>query len=55
MHEEVVVLYYRNQRDLMQLFQSKKPIRYKWVYRVKHNAYGGVSMYRARLAAKQHV
>ena len=38
--------------DLVQLPKDKKPIGCKWVYKVKHNMDGSVSMYKARFAAK---
>ena len=34
------------------LLEGKKAIGCKWVYKIKHNAYGLVSRYKARLVAK---
>ena len=39
--------------DLVQLpTKDKKPIGCKWVYKVKHNADGSVSTYKARIVVK---
>jgi hypothetical protein len=38
--------------ELVTLPKEKKTIRCKWVYKVKHNAYGSMSKYKTRLVAK---
>ena len=52
MDEEMAALDENATRDLVQLPKDKKPIGYKWVYKVKHNADGNVSRYKARFVAK---
>ena len=38
--------------DLVPLPKDKKAIGCKWVYKIKHNANGSISRYKARLVAK---
>ncbi len=38
--------------ELVALPRDKKAIGCKWVYKVKHNAYGSMSKYKIRLVAK---
>ena len=52
MDEEMAALDKNDTWDLVQLTRDKKPIGYKWVYKVKHNAVGSVSRYKARIVAK---
>ena len=52
MDEEMVALDENVTWDLVQFLKDKKPIGYKWVYKVKYNADGSVSRYKARLVAK---
>ena len=44
MDKELVVLDANHTWELMSLPHDKKAIGYKWVYKVKHNADGSVSM-----------
>jgi hypothetical protein len=52
MDEEMAALDANVTWELVVLPKDKKIIRCKWVYKVKHNAYGSVSRYKARLVAK---
>ncbi len=52
MDEEMAALDVNATWELVVLPKDKKAIRCKWVYKVKHNAYGYVSRYKARLVAK---
>ena len=40
--------------ELMPLPHDKKAIGCKWVYKMKHNANGSMSKYKARLVAKEY-
>ncbi|MCO5569069.1 hypothetical protein L7F22_022776 [Adiantum nelumboides] len=52
MNEEMDALYGNETWELVPLPKGKKPIGYRWVYKVKHNSNGSVSRYKARLVAK---
>ncbi|MCO5588026.1 hypothetical protein L7F22_041980 [Adiantum nelumboides] len=52
MDEEMVALDVNETWELVPLPKGKKSIGCKWVYKVKHNAYGSISRYKARLVAK---
>ena len=52
MDEEMVALYGNDTWDLSTLPKDKKTIGNKWVYKVKHNSDGSISMYKAKLVAK---
>ncbi len=52
MDEEMVALDANATWELVALPRDKKAIGCKWVYKVKHNAYGYVSKYKIRLVAK---
>jgi hypothetical protein len=50
--EEMVALDANATWELVALPRDKKAIGCKWVYKVKHNAYGSMSKYKIRLVAK---
>jgi hypothetical protein len=50
--EEMAALDANATRELVVLPKDNKVIGCKWVYKVKHNAYGSVSRYKARLVTK---
>ncbi len=52
MDEELATLDANAIWELVALPKDKKTIGCKWVYKVKHNAYGCVNRYKARLVAK---
>jgi len=52
MNEEMVALDVNATWELVALPKDKKVIGCKWVYKVKHNADGFVSRYKARLVTK---
>jgi hypothetical protein len=52
MDEDMAALDVNATWELVALPKDKKAIGCKWVYKVKHNAYGSVSRYKARLVAK---
>ncbi|MCO5606801.1 hypothetical protein L7F22_060992 [Adiantum nelumboides] len=52
MNEEMDALYGNEMWELVPLPKGKKPIGCRWVYKVKHNSYGSVSRYKARLVGK---
>jgi hypothetical protein len=52
MDEEMATLDANATWELVALPKDKKVIRCKWVYKVKHNANGYVSRYKARLVTK---
>jgi hypothetical protein len=52
MDEDMAVLDPNATWELVALPKDKKPIGCKWVYKVKHNADGYVSRYKAKLVAK---
>ncbi|MCO5583443.1 hypothetical protein L7F22_037354 [Adiantum nelumboides] len=52
MNEEMDALYGIETWELAPLPKSKKPIGYRWVYKIKHNSDGSVNRYKARLVAK---
>ena len=52
MDEEMAALDANYTWELMPLPHDKKAIDYKWVYKVKHNADGFMSMHKASLVAK---
>jgi hypothetical protein len=54
MDEEMAVLDANATWELVALPKDKKAIGCKWVYKVKHNADGSVSRYKARLVAKDY-
>jgi hypothetical protein len=54
MDEEMVALDANATWELVALPEDKKGIGCKWVYKVKHNADGSVSRYKARLVAKSY-
>ena len=51
MDEEMAALDANHTCELMSLPHDKKAIGCKWVHKVKHNAEGSVSRYKARLVA----
>ncbi|MCO5548205.1 hypothetical protein L7F22_001662 [Adiantum nelumboides] len=54
MKEEMDALYGNETWELVPLPKCKKPIRYRWVYKVKHNNDGSVSRYKAKLVTKRY-
>ncbi|MCO5574616.1 hypothetical protein L7F22_028405 [Adiantum nelumboides] len=52
MNEKMDALYGNETWELVPLPKGKKPIGYRWVYKVKHTSDGSVSRYKARLVAK---
>ncbi|MCO5613414.1 hypothetical protein L7F22_067690 [Adiantum nelumboides] len=54
MDEEMDVLDVNETWELVPLPEGKKSIGCKWVYKVKHNADGSISRYKARLVAKSY-
>jgi hypothetical protein len=54
MDEEMAALHANAIWELVTLPKDKKTIGCKWVYKVKHNADGFVSKYKARLVAKDY-
>jgi hypothetical protein len=52
MDEEMAILDANATWELVALPEDKKAIGCKWVYKIKHNANGSVSRYKARLVAK---
>ena len=52
MHEEMAALDANETWDLVSLTKGKNVIGCKWVYKVKHNANGSISRYKARLWLK---
>ena len=50
MDEEMVALDANHTWELMPLSHDKKAIGYKWVCKVKHNADGSMSKYKARFS-----
>ncbi|MCO5571170.1 hypothetical protein L7F22_024904 [Adiantum nelumboides] len=51
MNEEMDALYGNETWEFVPLSKGKKPIGYKWVYKVKHKSDGSVSRYKAKLVA----
>ena len=54
MDEEMAALDANETWDLVLLPKGKNVIGCKWVYKVKHNADGSISRYKARLVAKDY-
>jgi len=52
MDEEMAMLDANATWELIALLKDKKTIGCKWVYKVKHNASGSMSIYKRRLVAK---
>jgi len=52
MDEEMATLDVNATWELVALLEDKKAIGCKWVYKVKHNANGSMSRYKARLVTK---
>ena len=52
MEEEMHALAERETLDLVDTPKAVKPIRCRWVYKVKYNTEGSVNRYKARLVAK---
>ncbi|MCO5577288.1 hypothetical protein L7F22_031115 [Adiantum nelumboides] len=52
MNEEMDALYDNETLEFVPLPKGKKPIGYRWVYKVKHNSDSTISKYKARLVAK---
>ena len=52
MAAEIVAFVANHTWTLTPLLVSKKPIRCKWVYKIKYKADGSVERYEARLVAK---
>jgi len=52
MVEEITVLEKNDTCSLEDLLVGKKPISYKWVYRVKYNTDGRIQRYKARLVIR---
>jgi hypothetical protein len=55
MEEEMHALAENETWDLVDAAKGVKPIRCKWVYKVKYNADGSINRYKARLVAKGYV
>ena len=52
MNEEMHALCKNETWDLVPASPQKKAIKFRWIYKVKYNAYGSVNRYKARLVAK---
>ena len=52
MMEEMVALVRNKTWEMIPLPPNKKLIRYKWVFTIKHKAYGSIERYKARLVAQ---
>ena len=50
--EELESMYKNNVWDLVELPTGYKPVRCKWVFKMKHMAQGEIERYKARLVAK---
>jgi len=55
MDEEMAALDVNATWELVVLLKDNKTIGCKWVYKIKHNVDGYVSIYKARLVAKGYV
>lgn len=52
MKEELDALKSNNTWSIVKLLYNKKPIGYKWIYKVKYNSNEEIDRYKARLVAK---
>ena len=50
--EELKSMYKNNVWDLLELLAGCKPVRCKWVFKIKHMTQGEIEWYKARLVAK---
>ena len=55
MEEEMHALAENESLDLVDALKGVKPIRCRWLYKVKYNTDGSISGYKARLVAKGYV
>ena len=55
MEEEMHSLAENETWDLVDALKGVKPIRCRWVYKVKYNTDGSINRYKARLVAKGYV
>jgi len=52
MQVEITALETTGTWKIIDLPPNAKPIGYRWIYKVKHHAYGTIERYKARLVAK---
>lgn len=54
MAEEIKTLEANDTWDIVNLPFGRKPIRCKWVYKIKHNVDGTIERYKVELVAKEY-